>query len=174
MKNKNLWLIVAVIATIFVLIGCGSQNGSSEGSVKDSSDTESVMEEKDNAKDINAVQEKTLKWLTYDLTLEELRDMNDSDNFSVNDPPLGSRYIVTKFVSTNGEIRADEITQDNTKSIILKDSKGEEYNPCLLSMWGVGFDDTNGFSTKEMQEGFNLLYIVPDDIELTELNLEMK
>lgn len=162
MKKKHLWLIVAVIAIFLVLTGCGSQSGTSEGSVKD------------NSKDQNVTQEKEYKWLTYDLTLEELRDMNDSDNFQVVDPPSGSRYVVTKLVSESGDIRADEITEEKTENIILKDSKGGEYKPCLLGMWGVSYDDTNGFSTKEMQEGFNLLYLVPDDIELTDLSLEMK
>ena len=176
MKKKLLCLVVAVITMVFVLSGCGSQNGSSGGNegIKDSSNSESVMEEKDIAKDKKTAQEKEFKWLTYDLTLEELRDMNDSDNFQVVDPPSDSRYVVTKLVSKGGEIPADEITEENTENIILKDSKGAEYNPCLLGMWGIGFDDTNGFSTKEMQEGFNLLYLVPNDIELTELSLEMK
>lgn len=174
MIKKYLWLVIAVITMIFILIGCGSTNGSSDGI--ESSISESVIEESvdNNTKDNNATQEKALKWLTYDISLEELRDMNDSDNFSVSDPPSGSRYVVTKFVSTSGEIRADEITQDNTKSFILKNSEGEEYTPYLLSMWGVEFDDTYGFSTKEMQEGFNLLYIVPESIELTDLSFEMK
>ena len=170
MRKNYLLLLVAAVSLILFLTGCGSQkesagNGTGEG---DTSAGEAVTEE---AADESA---KEFKWLNYNLKLEELREMNDSDHFSIKEPPEDSRYIVTKFVASDGEIRMDDITKENTGSFILKDSGGNEYEPGLWVIWGVEYDASEGFSTKDMQEGFNLIYLVPKSVELEELSLELK
>ena len=167
MKRKQLWFLLAAMLMALVLAGCGSQSesaGDSTGKAA-ASDGDSVTEASSDQ------ETKELTWMTYNLKLEELRDVNDSDHFSVKEAPSDSRYVVAKLVSTEGEISMDDITEANTKSLILKDSDGVQYEPGFWAVWGVEFDEEKGFSTKETQEGFNLLYLVPKTIETESLSL---
>lgn len=170
MKRKYLYLMVVAVSMFLALAGCGSQSGSAEGNT--GGETPSSSEEVTEAPTDD--QTKELNWQSYVLTLEELRDMDDSDHFSVKEAPEDSRYIVVKLISADGEIPTADITEDTTKSLVLKDSDGGEYEPGMWAVWGVEFDAKSGFSTKETQEGFNLIYLVPKSIETDILRLEMK
>ena len=167
--RKYLYVMLVTLSMILLLAGCGSQSGSADGNTGEApSDSEEVTEAvtEDEAKEFN--------WLNYVLTLEELRDMNDSDHYSVKEAPEDSRYIVVKLISADSEITTSEISEESTKTFILKDCNGGEYEPGMWSVWGVDFDAEEGFSTKETQEGFNLIYLVPKSIETGDLHLEMK
>ena len=170
MKRKHLWLVTAAVFIILALAACGSQKESADGTTGggDGLAGESVTEA--NTDD----QVKELKWLSYNLKVEELRDMEESDHFSVQEAPDDSRYVVTKLISANGEIPTDEITEDSTKDIVLKSPDGEEYKSGFLAYWGVEFDAEKGFSTKDRQEGFNLLYQVPKTVKTEDLSIELK
>ncbi|MBR5047264.1 MAG: hypothetical protein IKX76_03410 [Eubacterium sp.] len=175
MRRRYLLLLIAAVSMILLLAGCGSKSGSSGESTEEAV-TEEAASPENEATTEEAVNDaaKELKWLTYDLKLEELRDMDDSDHFSVKDAPEGSRYVVIKLLCTDGEIKMDDIKEDNTKSLILKDPYGGEYEPGLWAIWGIEYDAKKGFSTKETQEGFQLLYVVPQDIEAKNLSLELR
>ena len=113
----------------------------------------------------------SIQWLSYRLSLEELREMEDSDGFSVNPPEAGYRYMVAKLVSTDGEIETESITEQTLGTIALKDPSGRTYTPAAYTIWGVGFDVEKGFYTKELQEGFRLLFKVPEDVAPQQLTV---
>ena len=169
MKKNYLYLMIVVVSMFLALAGCGSQSGSVDGNT--GGETSSNSEELTEAPTDD--QTKELNWQNHVLTLEELRDMNDDDHFSVKEAPEDSRYVVVKLISADSEIPMDEITEETTKPLVLKDSDGGEYEPGMWVVWGVEFDAKSGFSTKETQEGFNLIYLVPKTIETENLHLEM-
>ena len=167
--RRFLYFMIAVFSMVLILGGCGSQSGSAdkntgEGPAGSEEVTQAAAED----------QAKKFNWLDYNLTLEELRDVNDDDHFSLKEAPEDSRYILVKLISADSEIKTEEISEESTKTFILKDSSGGEYESGMWAVWGVEFDDEKGFSTKETQEGFNLIYLVSKNIETDDLHLEMK
>jgi len=174
--KKIIVLLPFIMILSFALIGCDSGKGSpSDNPVSSSSsEIESETGDKNKTETETKTDTESIKWLSYDLVLDELREMNDSDNFSVIDPPDGNRYVVARLLSADGEIPAEKIVEENVKPLKLKDSNGTEYDSVLVSFWGVEFNDETGFSTKEMQEGFWLLYIIPENISLQDLTLIAK
>ena len=81
--------------------------------------------------------ETELNWLSYRLTQEPLRGMEETDRFQVKDPPSGSRYIVARLLRMEGELQTTDITEHAT-TFLLKDVEGNAYEPCLYSMCGGG------------------------------------
>lgn len=139
-------------------------------------------------------------WLSYRLTLAELREMDSSESFqevvfSTNsgglsirqlgtddmlgndtrliDPPAGSRYVVARLLSAEGKLLLEDITNEAVGTVHLRASSGDRFEPCLYVLWGVKFDSVAGFSTNDEQEGFCLLFVVPEGIDLQELSIEV-
>lgn len=139
-------------------------------------------------------------WLSYRLTLVELREMDSSESFQEvvfstnsgglsirqlgtddmlgNDtrligPPAGSKYVVARLQSAEGKLRLEDITNQAVGTIHLRVSSGDRFEPCLYVLWGVKFDSVAGFSTNDEQEGFCLLFVVPEGIDLQELSIEV-
>lgn len=189
-KKTSIFLIVFFML-ISAFVGCkkGSlpaittTDNTSAATTEPGSASETPRTDDDAVRDSNALEveaepaEKTgaseteLKWLSYRLTQEPLRGMEETDRFQVKDPPSGSRYIVARLLSVEGELQTTDITEHAT-TFLLKDVEGNAYEPCLYSMWGVTFDVTTGvFGTKDTQEGFYLLFVVPESVDLTELRI---
>lgn len=173
--GKRTLSLLAVLATalLFVLAGCGVKG---EGADVD--------------------------WLSYRLTIAELREMEHtesfqdvvfssgsgtlligplsgrevfSDSFSTQlaSPPSGSRYVVARLLSAGEEISEEDITEQTMGTVHLRASSGDRFEPLLYIIWGIEFDSTSGLSTNEEQEGFCLLFAVPEDIALQELGVEV-
>ena len=170
MKRGYLYLLIIVLSMFLGLTGCGSQNAAADENTGESSPsnneavTEATTEE----------QTKNLTWLTYELKVDELRDVNDEDHLSLKEAPEDSRYVIVKLLSANDEIPMTDITEDTTKSLILKDSAGGEYEPGMWAVSGVKIDADGNFSTDQTQEGFSLVYVVPNSIATDDLSLEVK
>ena len=165
MKKPIVFFLVIIVSAAILLTGCGDPNTGTANEppsgAEKSAETEGTAEE--------------LNWLSYKLKADEVREMNENDNFQINPAPEGSRYIVVRLLSTDGNISAADITDQNTEQIILKNAAGEEYSACLSVMWGIGFDPSSGtFSTNELQEGFQLLYIVPDNVKTEDMRVSVR
>ena len=111
-KKTSIFLIVFFML-ISAFVGCkkGSlpaittTDNTSAATTEPGSASETPRTDADAVRDSNALEveaepaEKTgaseteLKWLSYRLTQEPLRGMEETDRFQVKDPPSGSRYI---------------------------------------------------------------------------------
>ena len=165
MKKPIASLLVMIVSTAILLTSCGGRNtGAANGppaGAEDPAETEEKAEE--------------LNWLSYKLKTDEVREMDENYNLQIDPPPEGSRYIVVRLLSVDGDISAADITDQNTEQIVLKTASGEEYNACLSVIWGIGFDPSTGtFSTNELQEGFQLLYIVPENIKTEDMTVSVR
>lgn len=169
-KGMPSLLAVLTMALLFALTGCGVKG---EGADVD--------------------------WLSYRLTLTELREMEHTESFQevvfssdsgslligqlsekdvffntqLDAPPSGSRYVIARLVSAGGGISQEDITDQAVGTVHLRTSSGDDFEPLLYIIWGVEFDPGVGFSTNDEQEGFCLLFAVPEDIALQELGIEV-
>ncbi|MDI9517950.1 MAG: hypothetical protein WBH68_05810 [Erysipelotrichaceae bacterium] len=116
------------------------------------------------------------KWVSYTLTTEGIREYNkEEDTFLSESAPVGQRYIVAEFMGKNMMVKAEDINWDNLDKLVLVDEEGNEIMPGLFSLWGIEFDDKEfTFITNEEQEGFRLIYVVDENIELDNLKLTLK
>lgn len=141
-------------------------------------------------------------WLSYRLTVAELREMEYTEDFQdvvfssdggalligrlseeevfsdslstqLAAPPSGSRYVVVRLLSAEGGISEEDITDESVGTVHLRASSGDDFEPLLYIIWGIEYDSTSGFSTNEEQEGFCLLFAVSEDIALRELGVEV-
>lgn len=167
-------LLVIAMALACVLAGCGAEGegvGASEGG--DLTETSTKGDAREEAERQDEGTEQTLDWLSYSLVVDELREIEDSDTFQLDDLPSGTRYVVVRLLSAEGEIRSEDVTEQ-AASIHLRASSGDDFGPYVQVMWGVAFDPETGFSTKDVQEGFYLLFTVPKDITLQELRVDVQ
>ena len=67
-----------------------------------------------------------------------------------------------------------DLTPDNIQQFVLKDENGEEIPLYCWSWWGVGYSDEKGFFTEESQEGFSLMYFLPDGVNAEDLVLSVE
>jgi|GEM_PF-3684164 len=96
---------------------------------------------------------------------------NNNMNTDVVDPPAGSRYVLARLLGADGKIIEEDITEQAVGTIHLRASSGDEFEPQLRILWGIEYDLSSGFSTDEEQEGFCLLFVVPEDIALQDLRI---
>ena len=68
----------------------------------------------------------------------------------------------------SGDEAAGAVGKIGRSTILLLD--GKSYTP----MWGITFDADLGFSTKETQEGFDLIFLVGDNDRIEDLTLTVK
>ena len=164
MNKLAVLLFVIITLAAFSFISCGDSDPVASGMTADNGEAPAEDGSKED-----------LDWLSFNLAVDELREINETDNLQISTPPEGSRYIVVRLLSTGEQIPASDITDQNTELIILKTPSGDEFIPCNTILWGIKFDPSAGtFSTAEFQEGFQLLYIVPDDIGTEDLTVSIR
>ena len=127
------------------------------------------------------------QWLNYELTVDAVKVAPGGELFS--GPMRASRFIkqdnriVTQIKETMVEIRLlggeggvayADLEQEKIEQFVLKDASGEVIPLYCWSWWGVGYSDEKGFFTEESQEGFSLMYFLPDGVNAEDLVLSVE
>lgn len=116
------------------------------------------------------------EWESYTLTVEYAKEISGSE---VDPNPTSNihddEFVEIRIVGKNGDIALTDI-QDNSKieQFILTDAGGNELSIYTIRYWGIGFDADNGdFSLNDEQEGFTLIYRLPEGVTVNELTLSV-
>lgn len=110
-------------------------------------------------------------WLAMNVTLR--LDWADVAEIQEQDLTLedGYKFVQLHFTIMDGPRPAEEINA-NIEVINLRDADSEYYKVAALQMPGVEYDAATGtYSTDEDQTEFDLFYMVPEDVELSTIDL---
>lgn len=160
---KKLLIGIFVILLVVSFGGCTS-NKSEEINVGNA--VESGEAVKENVDEI--------KWLSYSLVIKEIREVNESDNLLNKSAFEGYRYVIAELYGKDMMIKSDDISAESVRNFVLIDMNGNKTEPEMFTIWGISYDDSTGFSTDEMQEGFRLMFLIDENSTLESLQLKIK
>jgi hypothetical protein len=111
----------------------------------------------------------SVSFLSYTLAVTGIQD---SPNYIQGNPePVDKRFVVITFTSTQQAISLFDIA-DNVALFSLEDSQGQSYEGMayfphsMLFLFGPGV-----FSAAQMQAAFDMLFIIPNSLPLSDLYL---
>ena len=120
--------------------------------------------------------EEEYSWLSYHLTVDSKEivpgtELDKSPFSTIKD----KMFAKIRLMGKDEEILTTDL-QDDSKmdQFVLTDKEGKELPLYSVSMWGITFDADLGFSTKETQEGFDLIFLVGDNDRIGDLTLTVK
>ena len=115
-------------------------------------------------------------WLSYHLTVDSKEivpgtELDKSPFSTIKD----KMFAKIRLMGKDEEILTTDL-QDDSKmdQFVLTNKEGKELPLYSVSMWGITFDADLGFSTKEEQEGFDLIFLVGDNDRIEDLTLTVK
>ena len=115
-------------------------------------------------------------WLSYHLTVDSKEivpgtELDKSPFSTIKD----KMFAKIRLMGKDEEILTTDL-QDDSKmdQFVLTNKEGKEFPLYSVSMWGITFDADLGFSTKETQEGFDLIFLVGDNDRIEDLTLTVK
>ena len=115
-------------------------------------------------------------WLSYHLTVNSKEivpgtELDKSPFSTIKD----KMFAKIRLMGKDEEILTTDL-QDDSKmgQFVLTNKEGKELPLYSVSMWGITFDADLGFSTKETQEGFDLIFLVGDNDRIEDLTLTVK
>ncbi|MBO6092806.1 MAG: leucine-rich repeat protein [Oscillospiraceae bacterium] len=115
-------------------------------------------------------------WLSYHLTVDSKEivpgtELDKSPFSTIKD----KMFAKIRLMGKDGEILTTDLQDDNKMGqFVLTDKDGKELSLYSVSMWGITFDADLGFSTRETQEGFDLIFLVGDNDRIEDLTLTVK
>ena len=120
--------------------------------------------------------EEEYSWLSYHLTVNSKEivpgtELDKSPFSTIKD----KMFAKIRLMGKDEEILTTDL-QDDSKmgQFVLTNKEGKEFPLYSVSMWGITFDADLGFSTKETQEGFDLIFLVGDNDRIEDLTLTVK
>ena len=120
--------------------------------------------------------EEEYSWLSYHLTVNSKEivpgtELDKSPFSTIKD----KMFAKIRLMGKDEEILTTDL-QDDSKmgQFVLTNKEGKELPLYSVSMWGITFDADLGFSTKETQEGFDLIFLVGDSDRIEDLTLTVK
>ena len=120
--------------------------------------------------------EEEYSWLSYHLTVDSKEivpgtELDKSPFSTIKD----KMFAKIRLMGKDEEILTTDL-QDDSKmgQFVLTNKEGKELPLYSVSMWGITFDADLGFSTKETQEGFDLIFLVSDNDRIEDLTLTVK
>ncbi len=120
--------------------------------------------------------EEEYSWLSYHLTVDSKEivpgtELDKSPFSTIKD----KMFAKIRLMGKDEEILTTDL-QDDSKmgQFVLTNKEGKELPLYSVSMWGITFDADLGFSTKETQEGFDLIFLVGDNDRIEDLTLTVK
>ena len=119
-----------------------------------------------------------VEWLGYTLRIEERAAMTGSEwplagasrNIDDKDVNAGGSYVRFKLTCEDGVSQKDLI-DEKVKLFLVTVSNGEELRPFGYNWWGIGFDSKTGFFSSDIQEGFYLVFEIPEGANIDYLRL---
>ena len=95
-------------------------------------------------------------------------DKNDSRIMT----QITDRMVEIRLLGGPDGIKYEDMAGDEKfTAFVLKDAAGEALQMYCWSWWGVGWDSVKGFGTADTQEGFMLVYYLPDGVNAEDLTL---
>ncbi len=116
------------------------------------------------------------EWESYTLTVEHAKEITGKEVDPISTSNIhDNKFVEIRLVGKNGDIALTDIQDSNKiKQFILTDADGKELSIYNVSFWGIGFDAKNGkFSSNDEQEGFTLIYWLPEGVTVNELTLSV-
>ena len=115
-------------------------------------------------------------WLSYHLTVDSAEIIPGTE---LDKSPLSKikdkQFAKIRLMGKDGEILTTDLRDDSKmEQFVLTNKDGKELPLYSVSMWGVSFDADLGFSTKETQEGFDLIFLVSNNDRIEDLTLSVK
>ena len=116
-------------------------------------------------------------WLSYNLKVESVKAVKGSD-FDKN--PMSTikdqNFVEISLLAKEGDILTEDINDEKKiTQFVITTSGNEVLKLHSTTMRGVTFDaETGKFSTKEKQEGFSLIFELPDGVTLEDLTMTVK
>lgn len=108
-------------------------------------------------------------WMGYTLGVEFIRQ--DPDHIVGNPAPDSDSYVLMRFRGVGGEVSIGDIVE-YVSYFYLEDGQGEEYYAVAYMPYSIAYNERNqAFTTSPMQSAFDMLFIVPTDVDLTTLTL---
>ena len=84
------------------------------------------------------------------------------------------KRVEIRLLGGEGGVAYADLEQEKIEQFVLKDASGEVIPLYCWSWWGVGYSDEKGFFTEESQEGFSLMYFLPDGVNAEDLVLSVE
>ena len=186
MMNRRITaLLAAAVMLLSLLSGCGKAPAASEAAAPSVSETEDspakpaaldtdIPTEDESAAAPQEGVASEYDWLSYRLVVDYVKVVPGSE---IDANPLSTikddTFAEIRLLGKDCEILFEDIeNEDNLALFVLTDADGNELELHSYTCWGISIDaQTMQFSTNETQEGFSLLFSVPDGTDPEDLTL---
>ena len=119
-----------------------------------------------------------VEWQGYVLHIDDRQPMTGknwpisgaSRSIDGKDPKPDASYVMIQLGCDDG-VRDDDLIDDKVKTIRLVLPDGTEVSPFGFNWWGIGFDSKTGFYSAEIQEGFRLVFEIPEGTDIAAVKL---
>lgn len=117
------------------------------------------------------------KWLSYTLKVDYVKAVKGSE---IDKNPMSTikdqNFVEVRLLAKEGDILTEDINDEKKiTQFVITTSGNEVLKLHSTTMQGVTFDaETGKFSTKEKQEGFSLIFELPDGVTLEDLTMTVK
>lgn len=116
-------------------------------------------------------------WLSYTLKVDYVKAVKGSE---IDKNPMSTikdqNFVEVRLLAKEGDILTEDINDEKKiTQFVITTSGNEVLKLHSTTMRGVTFDaETGKFSTKEKQEGFSLIFELPDGVTLEDLTMTVK
>lgn len=110
-----------------------------------------------------------VEWNAYVLRVDKAEEPDEETSFTSYVP--NGKLLLYRLMDKGEGIPSEELTSESVQNIILTAADGTVYRPVVISCWGAGYSQEKGFYTLPTQEGFELVYDVPVETDITESTL---
>ncbi len=119
-----------------------------------------------------------VEWMGYALHIDDRQPMTGKNwpiqgaSRAIDDKKLSSSAnCVMLQLGCDDGVRSSDLTDDNVKQFLLTLPDGSEVRPYGYNWWGFQFDSTKGFVNNDVQDGFRLVFEIPEGTDLETLKL---